>query len=197
MISVYYLFEKLSVNQHIWANTELERRLNTARKEFKSEKKKGTEVDPKTERRYKKLVKARDRASENASAEAWKREPEFMKDQQKDPQARRLRRAAYGQTTRPDLQADLARKLRMGQKKVEHRTATFKKKAASLGTAVAKGIKTLTQPVPALGAPVYATARSSYRPKGKPPTPGKVIPYKRPNVPDADIIRRRRRKKAA
>ena len=132
MISVYYLFEKLSVNQHIWANTELERRVRE-------------EKDPE---RKKKLLKARDRASEKASAEAWKREPVFMKDEQKDRQAKRLRRAAYDQTTRPDLEADIARK-----------TKVAKRKLSSLSSKIAKTAKEWAKPVPALGSLQPAVAR--------------------------------------
>lgn len=123
MLAISYLFEKLNVNQYVYANTELERRLQKARKSGNEE-------------RRKKLHNARERLIDKTSAEAWKREPEFMKDQQKDRQARRLRRAAYDKTTRPDLEADLSRKLKQ-----------FKRKTKSLASKVGR---TLTTPVPSL-----------------------------------------------
>lgn len=132
MISIIVLLEKLSVNQHIYANTELERRLKKARKSG-------------DEPRRKKLYKARERLIDKTSAEAWRREPEFMRDQQKDRQARRLRRAAYDQTTRPDLEADVARKVKV----LKRKGSSYIRKAKNFG-------KALAEPMPNLSAPILS-----------------------------------------
>ena len=68
-----------------------------------------------------------------------------MKDQQKDRQARRLRRAAYDQTTRPDLEADVARKFRVIKRKVPK----YIRSAKNFG-------KALTAPMPNLSAPILS-----------------------------------------
>lgn len=101
MISILYLYE-LSTNQSIHSVIDLRKKVSKAN-------------DP---ARKTKLLKAQNRAEEKASMKAWESSPSIFKAEQKSRDANRLRRAVYTPTTRPDLEADVARKLRMAKKKV-------------------------------------------------------------------------------